>query len=304
MDEPVISVSNLTRRFGRNLALDQVNVDIGPGQVFGLVGANGAGKTTLIRHILGLLVPDSGDVRVYGMNPVHHPTQVLSRIGYVSEDRDLPPWMRIGQFLDFSRTFYPDWDVSLELELLRSFELDPRKKIQGLSRGEKARVCLVNAISHRPPLLLLDEPSSGLDPVVRRDVLTTIIRTIAEEGRTVIFSSHLLDEVQQVADRIVMLNNGRKVLDQQLDQLFDRFQQYTIVFDDEQTQFPICTPNFHASGSNRFWQVISSATRAEFENRLAEFGGRITEMNRPNLEEIFIAVTRESSESPHDLETC
>ena len=215
--EAVISVTELTRRFDSATALDSVSLSLPRGAVYGLVGANGAGKTTLIKHIMGLLRAQSGSVRVFGLDPVADPVGVLSRIGYLSEENDLPGWMRVDELIRFSRAFYPAWDDDYAEELRQSFALDPAAKIKNLSKGQKARAGLLIALSYRPDLLVLDEPSSGLDPIVRRDILGAIIRTIADEGRTVLFSSHLLEEVEQVADHVTMIDRGKIVLSGALD---------------------------------------------------------------------------------------
>jgi ABC-2 type transport system ATP-binding protein len=217
LNESVINVSELTRRFGAKTALDAVSVSMPRGAVYGLVGANGAGKTTLIKHILGLLRAQSGSVRVFGLDPVADPVGVLSRIGYLSEENDLPGWMRVDELIRYSRAFRPAWDDDYAEELRQSFALDPAAKIKNLSKGQKARAGMLIALSYRPDLLVLDEPSSGLDPIVRRDILGAVIRTIADEGRTVLFSSHLLEEVEQVADHVTLINEGRIVLSAPLD---------------------------------------------------------------------------------------
>jgi ABC-2 type transport system ATP-binding protein len=208
----VIDVSQLTRRFGARAALDSVSLSLPRGAVYGLVGANGAGKTTLIKHLLGLLRAEGGTVRVFGLDPVADPVAVLSRIGYLSEENDLPGWMRVDELIRYSRAFYPSWDDRYAEELRQSFALDPSAKIKTLSKGQKARAGLLIALAYRPELLVLDEPSSGLDPIVRRDILGAVMRTIADEGRTVLFSSHLLDEVERVADHVTMISQGRIVL--------------------------------------------------------------------------------------------
>ena len=212
MKDPTISIQDLTRRFGATTALDSVSLALPHGAVYGLVGANGAGKTTLIKHILGLLRAESGSVRVFGLDPVTDPVGVLSRIGYLSEENDLPGWMRVDELLRYTRAFYPAWDEAYAEELRQAFALDPSAKVKELSKGQKARAGLLIALAYRPELLLLDEPSSGLDPIVRRDILGAVIRTIASEGRTVLFSSHLLEEVEQVADHVTMMSRGRVVL--------------------------------------------------------------------------------------------
>ena len=212
MSESIIHVSELTRRFGARTALASVSLSLPRGAVYGLVGANGAGKTTLIKHLLGLLRAESGSVRVFGLDPVAEPVAVLSRIGYLSEENDIPGWMRIDELIRYSRAFHPAWDDVYAEELRQTFALDPAARIRNLSKGQKARVGLLIALAYRPELLVLDEPSSGLDPIVRRDILGAVIRTIADEGRTVLFSSHLLEEVEQVADHVTMISQGRIVL--------------------------------------------------------------------------------------------
>lgn len=212
MTESVVAVSELTRRFGSKTALSAVTLSLPRGAVYGLVGANGAGKTTLIKHILGLLRAEAGSVRVFGLDPVADPVGVLARIGYLSEDNDLPGWMRIDELLRYSSAFYPGWDAAYADDLRRSFALEPGARIKNLSKGQKARAGLLIALAYRPELLVLDEPSSGLDPIVRRDILGAVIRTIADEGRTVLFSSHLLEEVEEVADHVTMISEGKIVL--------------------------------------------------------------------------------------------
>ena len=209
----IVEIDHLSRSFGSRQALVDVTQRIERGVVFGLVGENGAGKTTLIKHLLGLLKPTHGSVRVFGLDPVRDPVGVLGRIGYLSEDRDLPEWMTIAQLMRYNQAFYPAWDERFADELRDQFELDPKQQIKRLSRGQRARAGLLVALAHRPDLLILDEPSSGLDPVVRNDILSAIIRTVADEGRTVLFSSHLLDEVERVADRVTFLHQGRVALE-------------------------------------------------------------------------------------------
>ena len=208
MNESVVDVSELTRRFGSRTALDSVSLSLSRGAVYGLVGANGAGKTTLIKHVLGLLRAESGSVRVFGLDPVADPVGVLSRTGYLSEENDIPGWMRVDELIRYSRAFYPAWDDVYAEALRQKFALDPAAKIRNLSKGQKARAGLLIALAYRPELLVLDEPSSGLDPIVRRDILGAVLRTIADEGRTVLFSSHLLEEVEQVADHVTMIHQG------------------------------------------------------------------------------------------------
>src|SRR6185503_14182448 len=212
MEQSVVDVNNLSRTFGDKAALDDVSFSATAGQVYGLVGANGAGKTTLLKHLLGLLRAATGSVRVFGLDPVRDPVGVLGRVGYLSEERELPEWMRIDELLAYTQAYHPTWDPSYARELLETFGLDPSKKVKELSRGMRAQAGLVVAVAHRPELLILDEPSSGLDAMVRRDILDAIVRTVADDGRTVIFSSHLLEEVERMSDHVTMIHQGRVAL--------------------------------------------------------------------------------------------
>jgi ABC-2 type transport system ATP-binding protein len=226
--EPVVRVEKLSRRFGDRTALHEVDLVLEPGVVLGLVGKNGAGKTTLIQHLLGLLRAQRGSVRVFGLDPVAEPAGVLGRIGYLAEDRNLPGWMTVGELMRYTASFYPRWDAGYAARLCDEFRLDSRQKIRTLSRGQHARAALVAALAHRPELLLLDEPSSGLDPVVRRDVLEAILHTVVEEGRTVLFSSHLLDEVERMSDQLALIDGGRILLAGGLEEIRERHWRITV----------------------------------------------------------------------------
>ena len=210
---PIVDIRRVTRQFGNKTALNDLSLTVPRGGVFGLIGGNGAGKTTVIKHILGLLKAQTGTVRVFGLDPVANPVGTLGRIGYLSENRELPDWMCVCELMRYTQAFFPNWDEAYAEELRQAFDLDPKARIKTLSRGQRACAGLLVALAHRPELLVLDEPSSGLDPVVRRDILGAIIRTIADEGRTVLFSSHLLDEVERVADRVAIIHQGRILLD-------------------------------------------------------------------------------------------
>lgn len=218
-----VDIQGLSRRFRGKNALHEVNMQIPVGSVFGLVGLNGAGKTTLIRHIIGAYKAQQGRVVVLGGDPVVEPQVVLKKIGYLTEEDSLPRWMRVGDLIDFSRAIYPTWDEAYAKRLCEQFELSRKSNLSDLSKGQRARAGLLVAIAHRPQLLVLDEPSSGLDPVARGDILEAIIRTISDEGRTVLFSSHLLDEVERVCDCIAMMHEGQIVESLTIDQLQDRY---------------------------------------------------------------------------------
>src|SRR4029079_7789086 len=230
MEQSVVDVNNLSRNFGDKAALDDVSFRATAGQVYGLVGSNGAGKTTFLKHLLGLLRATSGSVRVFGLDPARDPVGVLRRVGYLSEEHELPEWMRIDELMRYSQAFHPTWDASYARELLATFALDPRKKIKELSKGMRAQAGLIAAVAHRPELLILDEPSSGLDVVVRRDILDAVVRAVADDGRTVIFSSHLLDEVERMSDHVTLMHQGRVALSGVLDDVRREYQRSRVRF--------------------------------------------------------------------------
>ena len=235
--EAIVCVQDLSRRFGNKQALQGVSLEVKKGQVFGIVGENGAGKTTLIKHLLGLFKPQQGSVRLFGKDPVLDPPGVLSEIGYLSEESDLPAWMTIDELLKFSASFYPKWDQGYADQLVETFELERRKKVKELSKGQRARIGLVLAQAHRPELLLLDEPSSGLDPIVRKDILSAIIKSVSEEGRAVILSSHLLEEVERVCDVLVMMHKGAIILSGALEDILCEHHVFTV-----KTSYPLADP--------------------------------------------------------------
>ncbi len=284
-----VEITDLSRRFGRTVALDAVNLDVPRGAVFGLVGENGAGKTTLIKHILGLLKAKTGMVRVFGLDPVREPVKVLSRVGYLSEDRDLPEWLRIDELLRYLKAFYPTWDDDFADELRRRFDLDPGAKIKTLSQGQRARTGLLAALAYRPELLVLDEPSTGLDPIVRREILAAIIRTIAEEGRTVLFSSHLLDEVERVSDHVALIDHGRIVLCDPLDAIKAAHRRLTLRFDEPLSRPPALLGTSRWEGIGHEWTTVCRGSIEEIHLRVAGAGARIVEEHTPSLDEIFVA---------------
>jgi len=295
-NQPVIVINGLSRRFKSKLALDTVSLDVERGQVFGLVGANGAGKTTLIKHILGLLKAESGSVRVFGLDPVVEPVAVLSRVGFLSEDRDLPGWMRVDELIRYTRAFHAEWDAAYAEQLRQQFQLDPAARIKQLSRGELAKAGLLVALAHRPELLVLDEPSSGLDPIVRREMLEAIVRTVADEGRTVFFSSHLLDEIERVSDRVAMMACGRIVLQGRLDEILESHFRLTLRFPTPPPTPPKLAGALLVTGSGLEWTVLCNGARGELEAAVVKLGARIVDEGAASLDEIFLArVGRERS---------
>jgi ABC-2 type transport system ATP-binding protein len=287
--EAVVAIADLSRRFGSKTALDEISLYVPKGGVFGLVGENGAGKTTLIKHILGLLRAETGTVRVFGLDPVADPVAVLGGIGYLSEEPDLPGWMRLDEFMRYCKAFYPNWDTAYAEKLRAEFGLDPAQRLKTLSKGQKAKAGLLAAQAHRPRLLLLDEPSSGLDPMVRRDILEAVIRTVADEGRTVFFSSHLLEEIERVSDQIAMLHHGRVVLCGPLDEVKARHRRFTLHFETAQLKPPAIAGALSVLGAGKEWAVMCNGARAELPAIAAGLGARIVGEHAASLTEIFVA---------------
>ena len=185
---------------------------LAPGQVIGLVGPNGAGKTTLIETIAGLIPASKGRVRVFEHSPWTSPVAVRSSLGTMSDDMPLFA-MRIGPMLRMISGYYPTWDMALVEELIERFKLDPRQKVQNLSKGQGTRLRLVTAMAFRPRVLLLDEPASGLDLAGRRSLLESVLEVVRDPARSVIISSHMLQDVERISDRLLVLNEGRVVKD-------------------------------------------------------------------------------------------
>lgn len=288
-EKSIVEIRQLTRRFGAMTALNGISLQIPRGGVFGLIGENGAGKTTLIKHILGMYRAQTGSVRVFGMNPVRDPVGVLGRIGYLSEDRDLPEWMRVAELMNYTQAFFPTWDEAYAEELRATFDLDPQAKIKNLSRGQRARAGLLTALAHRPDFLVLDEPSSGLDPIVRRDILVAIVRTIADEGRTVLFSSHLLDEVERVADRAAILHQGRLLLTATMDEIKNSRRRVTLRFS-EVKECPAALLGVEAhSGHGAEWTYLCGGDNETLHRAAAALQAIVVEDTQLSLDEIFVA---------------
>ena len=294
MSEVIIRVENVTRCFGKTVALNKVSLTMSGGIVLGLVGENGAGKTTLIKHLLGLLRAREGKVRVFGKDPVAEPEYVLARLGYLSEHReDLPGWMRLGELFRYTRAFYPKWDNPYAQQLCETFGLDPDQKIKTLSKGQKAQVGLINALAHRPQLLLLDEPSSGLDPVVRHDILAAVIRNVVDEGRSVFFSSHLLEEIELVADHVVIMHKGGIFVDSPLAEIQNAYCTLELLFEQHLETPPTWPGLIWSRNEGKQWSILCKADVNVLKQKAAELGARGVRSKRPTLNEIFVSLVKD-----------
>jgi len=209
MSDPAIELQAVTKSFRRAEVLRGVTFRVGRGKTFAFLGRNAAGKTTTIRMLLGLLKRDDGSIRVLGLDPTKDPIELRRRVGYLAEDQTMYGWMKVGEIVRFVAPFYPTWDHDLALKYIREFELPIDQKIKFLSKGQNVRLGLVLALAHRPELVILDDPALGLDPIMRKQFNRDLITHLQGEGRTVFYSSHLLYEVEPVADEVAILDQGR-----------------------------------------------------------------------------------------------
>jgi ABC-2 type transport system ATP-binding protein len=211
MTEIAVSIQGLTQGYGKHAVLDNISLEIPRGQTVALLGRNGAGKTTLIRTLLGLLAPRAGAVSVLGLDPSTDAVEVRRRIGYLAEDQAMYGWITADEVARFLAPFYPTWDAALANDLFDRFGVPRRVRVKHFSKGQNVRLGLALALAHRPELVILDDPAIGLDPITRKQFNRDIIEWLQAEGRTVFYSSHLLYEVEAVADAVAILDRGRIV---------------------------------------------------------------------------------------------
>jgi ABC-2 type transport system ATP-binding protein len=226
-DAPLV-LCNVTQRFGSHTALRDVSLEIPSGRIVGLLGRNGAGKTTLLHIAAGMLLPTEGTCTTLGTPTSQLDTPQLTRLGLVQQEGRCLEWMTVRQQLDFNASFYPRWDRDLERRVIDSLELDPTRKIVQLSPGDRQKVGILLGVCHRPSLLLLDEPISALDPIVRKRLLDFLLELLRDDGCTVMISSHILNDVEKIVDWIVALDAGEVVEDSAFDVLQESYAEWTL----------------------------------------------------------------------------
>lgn len=212
---PIIDIRGLSRAFGSSEAVHDLNFSVRPGSVYGFFGRNGAGKTTTIKCLLNLLRPTAGSVRLFGLDPARDEVAVKRRIAYVPDSAAFYPWMTVRQTLDYFASFRDRWDARVEAELFERFRLDPAQRASTLSKGQTMQLALLTAICPGPELLILDEPTTGLDPIVRREVVEAVVGAYQDadpEHRTVFVSTHLISEFEGLIDEFTIIEKGRAVL--------------------------------------------------------------------------------------------
>jgi ABC-2 type transport system ATP-binding protein len=227
--EPAFELRSVTRRFKETVALDRLSLRVEPGQIVGLIGRNGSGKTTFLRHVVGLQLPSAGEVRTLGVPSERLGSSELGRIGMVHQEIELPGWMRVERMLRYVASYHARWSMDREARLIEELEIDPAAKVGTLTPGNLQKVALVLAVCPRPELLLLDEPVSALDPIVRERLLSFLIELLREDGSTIVISSHVLRDVERVVDWIVCLERGRVIADVAMDELRERYAEWRLV---------------------------------------------------------------------------
>lgn len=224
----VVSMRNLSKRFKKIQALDQIHLDIPTGAIIGLVGANGAGKSTLLRHMIGLYLPDEGQCSTFEMPAAKLGAKELGRIGYVHQEGELLDWMTVKQLIRYVSVYYKNWDHAIEEKYVEDFDISLDDRVGTLSPGQRQKLSILLAIAFGPELLILDEPASALDPIARRQFLNLLLELIQTENRTIIISSHILSDIEKIIDHILIMDRGRLLRDCSFDGLREEFTRFAL----------------------------------------------------------------------------
>lgn len=297
MNDHALQFERVTRRFGRTIALDGIDLEVAPGTILGLVGRNGAGKTTALRLSQGVLFPDDGRISVLGLDPIADGQEVRTRVGLMAEESALYPWMTVSELLGFAGRLNPRWDPSLAETLRERLDVPPDGKIETLSRGNRAKVALIATVGARPELLLLDDPTAGLDPLVRREVLEGILETVVGDGGAVVYASHLIHDVERIADTVVVLDEGRVALSGGLDSLKGSILRATAVFDGDVRNGRSMPGCIEAVVEGRVLTVVAVGNHADLEAALRARGAREVEITPMALEDILVSILRADDDS-------
>lgn len=292
----IIEIENLTKRYKGLRAVDGLSLKVPEGSVTAYLGPNGAGKTTTIKCMLNLLRANRGTARVLGCESNKLGPEQFRKIGYVSENQELPDWMTVTQFLDYVRPMYPDWDRDFETRMLKEFELPTRTRLRSLSRGQRMKAALLSSLAYRPKLVVLDEPFSGLDPLVRDEFLHGLLELTEMEGWSVFVSSHDIEEVERLADRVAIIDKGRIQLDESSESLLERFRAVEVVLEHENGPTNGLPPSWiNVQSVGRSVRFIETAFEPGNESELIQksFPNAVRHDAQPmSLRDIFIALAR------------
>jgi ABC-2 type transport system ATP-binding protein len=290
----VIETSGLRKHYGPGgqiEALRGLDLHVPPGSIHGFLGRNGAGKTTAIKVLLGMARPTSGEARVFGL-PAHvqdASVEIRRRTGFVSDDKDLYDYMTVAEMIRFTSPFFPRWRRDLEERYLRKFELPLDRKVKALSRGMRTKLALLLALCRGAELLILDEPTSGLDPAMTEEVLQALVTHVAGEEMTVFFSSHQIAEVEQIADRVTIIDRGRAVVTGALDDLKESFRRVQLVFEGDAPDATFHTPGVaRVRRKGRVLSVLSSAGAEALVDEARRLNPLSVDVAPVTLKEIFL----------------
>jgi ABC-2 type transport system ATP-binding protein len=293
-----IETDRLTKYYGTRCAVDFATIQIPSGTVYGLLGRNGAGKSTTIRMLLGMVQPSYGTARLLGHDVGALPPHVRGRIAYLAEGHPLYRWMTVADAAQFSRAFHPErWNQHMLDQVLDHFELPRRQKIGRLSHGQRAHVALALAIAPDPDLLVLDDPTLGLDTVARREFVTSIVQLIQRQGRTILFSSHILADVERLADRIGILVDGVLRVDCPTDHFKESVRKVVIEFRGRPPAFPSCPGLVNTRESGNRLELVIVNFGPEHQRLISSLGPLACDVVGMNLEDAFVAYTRGSRPS-------
>jgi ABC-2 type transport system ATP-binding protein len=295
MTDYIIETNRLTKSFHGTPALRGLDLRVPKGSIFGFLGRNGAGKTTTIKALMGLLRPDSGTARVFGIQvtDAESSIEVRRRIGFVTEDKELYPYMTVEQIIRFTRPLFPRWRDDLAKRYLRMFELPPKRKIPALSKGMRSKLMLLLAISRGAELLILDEPTDGLDPAATEEVLRELVDISASQGTTMFFSSHQLSEVELIADHIGIVDRGKMVACGELDDMKARYHRLQVVFE-ASVELPSRWPDGVESvrQEGRVLSILASNNVEAIVEQVRSLPGTSVESFPVTLKEIFLEHVR------------
>ena len=293
MSDIVLETENLTKYYGRRLALDHLTLRVPRGCIYGLLGRNGAGKTTAIKLLLGLLRPTTGRGSLLGCDCQHLTPDVRRRVGYVSEGHRLYRWMTIGRLEKFQRAFFPgQWNARAFSDMLEYFRLSRKQKIKQLSNGQRAQVSLALAIAPNPELLIMDDPTLGLDTAIRRQFLEGMIQLIQRQGRSILFSSHILSDVERVADRVAVIDQGVLRADCKLEEFRAAVRKAIVTFPGRPPDEVDLPGLLHRrAGENRLELTVVGTPAEQIEAWSNQAGATECKLTNMNLEDQFIEFT-------------
>lgn len=292
-----IDIQAADKSFRKNHVLKGMSLQVEHGQTFAFLGRNGAGKTTTIQILLGLLNRDDGSIRVLGLDPERSPLEVRASVGYLAEDQQMYGWMKCAEILSFMAPFYPTWDHDLALKYAKDFEVPLGQKIKTLSKGQNVRLGLVLALAHRPELVILDDPALGLDPIMRKQFNRDLITHLQGEGRTVFYSSHLLYEVEPVADEVAILDAGKIVRQAGTDKLRSDVKQIIVDWQTAPLVREHTTVLDSRADGNEVAFIVSGAEAALDVLRSEDQEHRVVDLNLDEVFEAYVAGNKDTAEA-------